>query len=173
MGFEYNPYGSIQNDQEAEDLILQMKEHMAERERLKDVCKDQIRKYQDKIADIDEQFTREASYPLIMLKNYAIEKANKITKTKKSYALPSGVLVIKHQAPEYKRDEKSLFAWVKENAKRFIKSKVVESTDWESMKKEIIWDEDGVMLGVPTDDGELLPVDGLEVVERDDVFLIE
>ena len=173
MGFTYNQLGVIQNDQEAEDLILQMKKHEAERARLRAVCEAQIKKYQERISEIEAEFDSEAEYPYIMLGNYAKARANKITKTKASYALPSGTLAWKKQNPEYKRDEKSMLEWVKEHAKRFVKVTEVWKTDWEAMKKQLIYDEDGSLLGAPADDGEILPVPGLEVIERPDVFSIE
>lgn len=173
INITYNPTGAIENDQQAEDLILQLQELEEERERLKDVCRKQIELYQQKMEDIDLRFDKEKEYPLIMLGEYARAKANKVTKTKKSYALPSGTLVWKKHNPEFKRDEKVLLAWAEQNANKFVRTVTSKKLDWAGMKDHVVFDLEQGMIGLVTEDGEYLEPDGLEVVEREDTFEIE
>lgn len=170
----YNPTGAIQSDQEAEELILQLQEHEAERNRLLDVCQKQIDKYREQMEYINQSFDKEKEYPLIMLGEYARAKANKITKTKKSYALPSGTLVWKRQLPLYKRNDKKLLEWAEAHAKEYVKETVNYKVEWNKLKRKVMVDEDtGELIGYITNDGEILRPDGLEVIPREDMFDIE
>lgn len=169
---KYNPTGTIETDQEAEELILQIREHEVERKRLKDVCQKQIDKYMDKMAEIDATFDEESKIPLIMLGEFSKAKANKITKTQKSYALPSGTLMWKKRNPEYKRNESSLIKWAEIYVKKYVKVVSTKKLDWAGMKKDVVLDDDNKLLGILTEDGELVEPDGLEVIPVEDTFEI-
>jgi hypothetical protein len=69
------------------------------------------------------------------------------------------------------RDDSKLLAWVRTHVASFVKVKTTESTDWENLKKVLIEREDHYEYA--TEDGELIPVDGVELVEQPDVFEIK
>lgn len=91
---------------------------------------------------------------------------HKETKTQESYTHPLGKLVLKKQAPEFKRDDKTVIAWLKDNnGGGYVKT--VENLDWASLKKDV------TVMGnsVVNSDGEIIP--GVEVVEREPKFTVE
>ena len=88
------------------------------------------------------------------------------TSTQESYTHPEGKLVLKKQAPEFKRDDKAVMSWLKDNnGGNYIKT--TESLDWASLKK------DTTVMGnaIVNSDGEIIP--GVEVIEREAKFTVE
>lgn len=88
------------------------------------------------------------------------------TETQESYTHPEGKLVLKKQAPEFKRDDNAVISWLKSNdGGNYIKT--TESLDWASLKKDV------TVMGntVVNSDGEIIP--GVEVVEREAKFTVE
>ena len=75
-------------------------------------------------------------------------------------------MVRKLQQAEYKRDDKTIIAWLKEKfGGRFVKT--TESVDWAGLK-----DATGVFEGaIVTEDGEIVP--GVEVIERPAKFEVK
>ena len=91
---------------------------------------------------------------------------HKKTKTQESWSIPAGKLILKKQAPEFKRDEKAVIDWLKQNdGSQYVKT--VESLDWANLKK------DTTVVGntIVNNDGEIIP--GVEVIEREDKFVVE
>ena len=91
---------------------------------------------------------------------------HKKTKTQESWSIPAGKLILKKQAPEFKRDEKTVIDWLKQNdGSQYVKT--VESLDWANLKK------DSTVVGstIVNNDGEIIP--GVEVIEREDKFVVE
>ena len=91
---------------------------------------------------------------------------HKKTKTQESWSIPAGKLILKKQAPEFKRDEKTVIEWLKQNdGSQYVKT--VESLDWANLKK------DSTVVGntIVNSDGEIIP--GVEVIEREDKFVVE
>ena len=91
----------------------------------------------------------------------------KVTKTQKSYELPSGKLTIKHLEPAYDRKDEELVGWLKKNDRAEL-VKVKESPDWATLKKELKIGPDGKSM--VTADGEIVP--GVTVVPQDDKFTV-
>lgn len=90
----------------------------------------------------------------------------KVTKTQKTYDLPSGKLVLKHQEPKYDTKDEELVPWLKANRPELVKIK--ESSDWANLKKELKASPDG--LSMVTEDGEIVP--GITVTPREDKFTV-
>ena len=88
------------------------------------------------------------------------------TKTQESWSIPAGKLIMKKQAPEFKRDDKTVIDWLKANkGEQYVKT--VESLDWANLKK----DTTVVGSSIVNSDGEIIP--GVEVIEREDKFVVE
>lgn len=122
--------------------------------------------YESKINEIKEQTDFETMRLEMMLAEYFATVPHKKTKTQESYSLPGGKLILKTQNPEYKRDDKKVIAWLKENSGgQYVKVK--EELDWAGLKAAtaVIGDK------VATEDGEFVP--GIEVIERDAKFVVE
>lgn len=91
----------------------------------------------------------------------------KVTKTQKTYDLPSGKLVLKHQEPKYDTNDEELVPWLKKNKMPEL-VKVKESADWANLKKQLKVSPDG--LSMVTEDGEIVP--GITVTPREDKFTV-
>lgn len=160
----------IDTDAKAEWALGKIREKRAERDRFLDW-------YNAKIKEITEQTDFETMNLERMLADYfrQTEKAHKRTKTQESYSLPSGKLILKRQNPEYKRDDKAAVAWLKENGfGQFVKVK--EELAWADLKDASAVVNGKVVCGEQiTEDGEIIPliVDGIEVIERPEKFVVE
>ena len=125
-----------------------------------------VKWYEDKIAEIKAQTDFNTMNLERMLAEYFANVPHKKTKTQESYSLPGGKLILKTQNPEYKRDDKTVIEWLKENSGgQFVK--VEEKLDWAGLKAAtaVIGDK------IATEDGEFIP--GVEVIERDAKFVVE
>lgn len=131
--------------------------------------------YEGKIEEIKAQTDFDTMNLERMLAEYFATVKHKVTKTQESYALKNGKLILKKQNPEYKRDDKTAIAWLKENGGgQFIKTK--EELDWSALK-----DASGVVDGkvifgeTVNEDGEIvqIAVPGIEVIDREDKFVVE
>ena len=91
----------------------------------------------------------------------------KVSKTQKSYELPSAKLVLKHQEPKYTTKDEELVPWLKKNGKAGL-IRVKEEADWANLKKELKVSPDGAAM--VTEDGEVVP--GVTVTQREDKFSV-
>ena len=101
-----------------------------------------------------------------LLQSYFDTVPHKETKTQESYQLPSGKLVFKKQAPEYKKNDQEVIGWLLNNrGERFVKA--VPVLDWAALKKTI------TVVGetVADENGEVIP--GITAIERENVFKVE
>ena len=150
----------VRSDIEAGWQLKRRKELIADRDELIAFYKDRIKAVEEdaafKIGNIDRA-----------LYAYFMTVPHKKTKTQESYQHPFGKLMLKKQAPEYKRDDKTVIDWLKQNQEtvRFIKVK--EELDWSSLKAETTV----VGNSIVNADGETIP--GVEVIEREDKFCVE
>ena len=90
----------------------------------------------------------------------------KNTKTQRTYELPGGKMVLKHQAPSFDQNDEKLVPWLKANRPELVKVK--ESSNWAELKKELTISSDGT--SVVTADGEIVP--GVTVTQREDKFTV-
>lgn len=122
--------------------------------------------YQQKIKEITEQTDFDTMNLERMLGEFFLTVPHKKTKTQESYSLPGGKLILKTQNPEYKRDDKKVIEWLKQNnGSQFVKVK--EELDWSGLKAATGTFEGNVV----TEDGEVIP--GIEVINRDAKFIVE
>ena len=153
-------YGfEIDTDQKAEWALSKIREARAERDRM-------ISWYEAKIKEIKESTDFETMNLEARLADYFRTVPHRKTKTTEIYALPGGKLVMKKQNPEYKRDDKTVIAWLKDHdGARFIKVK--EELDWAGLK------ESSAALGgkLFDENGEEIP--GVDVIEREEKFVVE
>ena len=77
-----------------------------------------IKILQDKLTKLnldDEQLIQRRNSYLLEYFETIDEKFKKKTKTQEKYRLPSGSIIKKYPAPEYKRDEQKLAVWLMKN----------------------------------------------------------
>lgn len=115
--------------------------------------------YEQKIMEIKEQTEMDNAFLEAALERYFETVPHKKTKTTETYEFPGGKLVRRLQQAEYKRDDKTVIAWLKEKfGGRFVKTE--EKLDWAGLKEAT-----GVFEGaIVTEDGEIVP--GIEIIER-------
>ena len=149
----------VENDQQAEWCMDKIAEAYATIEKWTKFYTEQLNKVKAR-----EEFR--ISWMEQLLKPYFYEMPHKVTKTQESYALPSGKLMLKNQAPEYERDDDLIVAWLKANGEeKFVKTK--ETVDWAELKKtlSIVGEQ------VAGETGEIIP--GIIVKERKPKFVVE
>ena len=149
----------IDTDAKAEWALKKIKEARADRDYW-------IEWYNAQIKKISEQTDFDTMNLERMLAEYFATVPHKKTKTQESYSLPGGKLILKTQNPEYKRDDKTVIDWLKQNNQtEFIKIK--EELAWADLKAN-----SAVLNGkLFNEDGEEIP--GVEVIERDAKFIVE
>jgi phage host-nuclease inhibitor protein Gam len=149
----------IDSDAKAEWALKKIKEARDDRDRWVEWYKAQIEK-------ITEQTDFSTMNLERMLAEYFATVPHKKTKTQESYTIPGGKLILKTQNPEYKRDDKTVIDWLKQNkGEKFIKVK--EELAWAELKNATAVFEDHIV----TEDGEIIP--GIEVIEREAKFVVE
>ena len=159
----------VDNDMKAEWCISKIRRIQQEQKRETEELDRQMRFYLDQKQMITDKANEEVAFFEEMLRGYFNHRVDegfaKSTKTKVSYKLPTGDLILKHREPEYERIPEVLVEWAKKNRPDCVK--VVESTDWAKLKKDLTV-SGKVMV---TEDGEIVP--GIAVVEREDEFVVE
>lgn len=160
---------TVDNDIKAEWCLNKIRHIRSEQKREKDELTRQMQFYKDQMDMIDKQAEDDVSFFESMLMPYFSERKEsgfaKETKTQTSYKLPSGKLILKHQSPDYERNNAELLPWLKKNRPDLVK--VEESPNWSELKKTI----KVVGESVSTKDGEIIP--GVKVTEREDKFEVE
>lgn len=159
----------ITNDEEADWWIEINEEKLAEIRRLKMQLQNKIAFYQEKLDKVlkeEEYIIEKRDGKLAEYFESLDEKQMKKTKTMMKYRLPSGELVKKFRAPEFKRNNDILAKWLEEN----------QMNNYIEIKKQPKWGElkakTKVVNGhVVTEDGEI--VEGVEVIERAPEFKVE
>lgn len=168
-GYEEREAFAVDTDSKAEWAIKKINERRAERDRLVKVCEEQIAEYRMKADAYKEKCERDVEYYIIQLEQYFQTVPHHVTKTMEKYALPSGNLILKQKAPEYKRSDTLAEELEAKGLDGFLKVK--KSEDWAELKK-IIQIIDGRAMAV-TEDGEAIPLDGVTVTPGGAVFEVK
>lgn len=135
-------------------------------ERYTAVCDEMIAEYEQKKKDAQERYEQETSWLKTQLVQYFESVPKRKTETQEIYELPGGTLRKKYPKPAFKRDDKQLIKWLKDNDK----SDYIDTTEvvnWRDLKKTTRIKDDMVI----TEDGEI--VEGVEVIERPPIFEVE
>ena len=158
------PEWKIKTDLDADWVLDKIREEQAEYRRFEMVVNEKIAQMQMALQKKKDAADRTTEFFTGRLEEYFNGVPHKATKTQETYALPSGKLVLKHQDPEFIKDDEQLTAWVKQSAPEFLKVK--ESTDWAGLKKVIKVAGDKAV----DKNGEIVP--GITVQERNPEFKV-
>ena len=169
----YNPYDpqGIKTDVDAESAVVWLRERQEERDRLIATADEMILKYEAAKQRARDAYERDTEVTVNNLASYAKEHVTKSTKTMQKTILPTASLVWKIKEPKVERDENALKAWAKQYAPQFIEQTILEKTKWAEMKKTL--QEVGGGYQYVTEDGEMIPVEGVTLIPQEDVFVIE
>jgi hypothetical protein len=158
------PEWRIDNDRTADWAIEKVMQAISERDRLIKIADERIKELQEQKREIGEKADRNTQYLTGKLFEYfQVVKPSSITKTRRTYNLLAGKLVLKKQQPEYVRDEQEMVAWAKEHAPEYVQTR--ESIAWGELKKATALDGETVVMA---ETGEVIP--GVKAFPRDDVF---
>ena len=152
----------IGSDQQAEQALCELKQKEGECLRIIETAEKEMRRYESIIEQEKIRVEKLRSKYGAALRAYFETVPRHVTKTQQSYRLPSGILKLKIQEPEYERDELKLMKrypeLVKENPK----------LDWSALKKRV-----AVTDGLPVDKetGEI--IDGITIKSREPKFIVE
>lgn len=164
----------VDNDMKAEWCLDKIRKARKAQQKKKEELQRQMQFYIDEIAKVDAEADDEVGFFTSMLSPYfETKKAEgfaKETKTKVSYKLPTGELILKHINPtfDYKNEQDKAIAFCKasDELKKFVKVK--EELNWNDLKKLTVISGDKVAL---KDSGEIIP--GITVTENSDEFEVE
>lgn len=148
--YEYSEF-IIDDDEKAEWALKKIKAEVDEHERLQKLITAELDNLKAKQIEIDKSLDDKTSYLKYLLNNYMETVSCKATKTQKTYQLLTGKLVHKFGGTEYIKDEDALIDWAL--GSRPLLVKVKQTIDWAALKKEIITDENGLVM---TADGEII-----------------
>lgn len=132
-------------------------------------CKSRIANLHILIDKYMRNSEEETEFLRVRLAEYFSTVPHRTTKTSERYDLPSGRLVLKHAQPEARRQEDVLAEWARQWMPEAVKVKV--SPDWAKIK-EAATIVDGRYV-IATSDGEVVPVEGVTLVEREATFEVE
>lgn len=160
---------TVDNDMKAEWVLSKIRHIRADQKKENDELARQMQFYKDQMDLVNKQADDDVAWFESMLTPYFAERMEngftKSTKTQISYKLPTGKMILKHQAPEFERKDEDLLPWLKQNRPDLVK--VTESANWAELKKTVKINGDSVV----TEDGEVVP--GVKVTEREDKFEVE
>ena len=161
---------AIQNTIPEEELevrsTIEAKWQFEQRRKIIEDRDELIAYYEDQIAKVKADADYKIGFIDRALFAFFKTVEHKKTKTQESWSIPSGKLILKKQAPEFKRDDGKVIEWLKQNGGTgYVKT--TESLDWANLKK------DTTVVGstIVNNDGEIIP--GVEVIEREDKFVVE
>lgn len=147
------------DDMDAEYMLTMIRQADAEYQKMESW-------YAHMIEKAKEKRDRKVAWAETNLRAYFEIVPAKVTKTQKTYDLPSGKLVLKHQEPKYDTKDEELVPWLKANRPELVKVK--ECSDWANLKKELKISPDGKAM--VTQHGEIVP--GVTVTQREDKFSV-
>lgn len=161
--YEEEEEWQIRSDADAEWLIDKVNEELVEINRFELSLTNKIEILKERLEKVkkekENKIIRRDSY-LLMYFEEIPEELKKKSKTMDKYRLPSGEIIKKYPAPEFKRDNDTLLNWLKENRMtEFIEVK--ESAKWADLKKATKTIGSSVVL---EETGEI--IEGIEVIER-------
>lgn len=147
-------YFRIDSDAKAEWAIRKIAEEEEERDRLDDVCQQEIEHYKALKERYDKRCEDRTANLRWLLQEYFYTVKPKETKTQQKYELPSGSLVLKKASSDYVADDDKLRDWLV-NSKMDAYLKTVITPKWAQVKKQLMTTEDGSIVFGET--GEIIP----------------
>lgn len=132
----------IDNDKKADWAIAQIKEAEAERDRLVELAREQLKDLTDRIDEINDKCDNDTAYLKSLLCEYFRTVPHKETKTQETYKLLSGSLVMKKPSVKIDHNDDKLIEYLENNdGGDYIKLK--KSVDWAEFKKNLIITDSG------------------------------
>ena len=164
---QQNEEWRIETDMQAEWALKKIAAAKAEAKRMEDLCKEEIRFYEEQAKTAIRNCDFETAPLLNKLREYFATVQPKEGKTQFSYRLPSGSLVLKKARKKLSyTDESLLLDWARCQAPDCIR--VQESIKKDDLKARIDFSGD---FPVFTDTGEIVP--GMELINEPETFEVK
>lgn len=158
----------IADDGCADWAIRKIKDEKQEYDRIKELGEQQIALIEEKIAQAKRRYESNTGYLTGKLAQYFQTVPHKKTKTRETYRLLSGNLVMKLGGIKATPDDSKLVPWLKANGYTdFIK--VEEKATWGELKKKLNL-ESGTIATV-AETGEI--VEGITLMQQPDTFVVD
>lgn len=158
----------IGDDGCADWAIRKIKDEKQEYDRIRELGEQQITLIQEKIALTKRRYEQNTGFLTGKLAQYFNTVPHKKTKTRETYRLLSGNLVMKLGSVKATPDDEKLVPWLKANGYTdFIK--VEEKATWGELKKKLNY-ESGTMATI-AETGEI--VKGITLVQQPDTFVVD
>jgi hypothetical protein len=155
----------IDSDKKADWAIEKIMAERAEFDRLRKIALDRIAELNQRVKELQERTERRTGNLEALLVDYFHSVTpTKTTKTQTQYELLSGKLVLKHQQPEFVRDEAALLSWAETTAPEYVK--IEKKVSWGDLKKKAVVAGEDVLF-----EGEIIP--GIIAKPRPDVFEVQ
>ena len=156
---------AIDNDKKADWAIEKIKDERAEFERLRKIALDRIAELNQRVKELQERTDRRTgNLEALLVEYFQTVTPTKLTKTQAQYELLSGKLVMKHQQPEFIRNEAALLSWAETTAPEYVR--VEKKVSWADLKKKADVSGEDVLY-----EGEVIP--GITAKARQDVFEVQ
>lgn len=166
MQIENDEVFVVDTDVKAEWCITKLKEEQEQTERLKNISKQMIEMYQEKIKELDEKHQSKTAYLKSQLNSYFQTVERKITKTQETYKLVTATLKLKHKNPKIIQDAEKLLEYLENNNhQEYIET--VKKPKWGEFKKQL----KQVNNKYVDEDGQI--VEGVTLEELPSEFIIE
>jgi cell division septation protein DedD len=157
----------ITDDRCADWAVRKIKEEKQEYDRIRELGEQQIAEIQEKIDRAKRRFEQNTGFLTSKLAQYFNTVPHKKTKTRETYRLLSGNLVLKLGGVKATLDDEKLVKWLKSNGYTdFVK--VEEKPTWGELKKKLNLEAG---LATMADTGEI--VEGITVVQQPDTFVVD
>lgn len=157
----------ITDDACADWAVQKIAEERAEFERIKALADKEIDRIMEKVQAAERRHENGTAYLTAKLAEYFATVPHKTTKTTRSYRLLSGVLKMKLGGVSMKQDDAKLLEYLKTSGHSDM-IKTSESVKWGDYKKRL-----EIVGGVVVDKATGEIVEGVDVIEKPDVFTID
>jgi len=158
----------IGDDGCADWAIRKIKDEKQEYDRIRELGEQQIALIEEKIARAKRRFEQNTGFLTSKLAQYFNTVPHKKTKTRETYRLLSGNLVLKLGGVKATPDDEKLVPWLKANGYTdFVK--VEEKATWGELKKKLNL-ESGTMATI-AETGEI--VEGITLMQQPDTFVVD
>lgn len=158
----------IADDGCADWAIRKIKDEKQEYDRIRELGEQQIANIQEKIALTKRRYEQNTGYLTGKLVQFFSSVPHKKTKTRETYRLLSGNLVLKLGSIKATPDDEKLVPWLKANGySEFVK--VEEKAIWGELKKKLNFESETMATVAET--GEI--IEGVTVIKQPDTFVID
>lgn len=159
----------IKNDVQADKLLEEIRDSEVEHSRIEIIAKAKIDSINQELLRSKEKMQKEVDFKRDQLRAYFLDVIPTETKTMKKYKLFTGELITKKSSKIFIVDkDKILKSMEKSKDETYIKIK--KELDWTNFKRALEIKKD---LIINKETGEIVKLDGLEIIEKPEEFQVK